>query len=82
MLVFSSIGVFIYTVCNGDLGQINTCRQVPLLEHLVAGQEEIESAARQARALAKEYQDRPKLQVFTLYAAQNMYVASVICLLF
>jgi hypothetical protein len=49
---------------------------------LVAGQEEIESAARQVRALAKEYQDRPKLQVFTLYAAQNMYVAYVICLHF
>jgi hypothetical protein len=49
---------------------------------LVAGQEEIETAARQARNLAKEYQDRPKLQVFTLYAAQNMYVANVIGLPF
>jgi len=38
----------------------------------LTGQEEIETAARQARNLAKEYQDRPKLQVFTLYAAQNI----------
>lgn len=37
----------------------------------LTGQEEIETAARQARQLAKEYPDRPRLMVVTLYAAQT-----------
>jgi len=37
----------------------------------LTGQEEIENICRQAKVLAKEYEDAPRLTVFTLYAAQS-----------
>eukprot|EP00088_Acartia_fossae_P055890 TRINITY_DN6499_c0_g1_i5.p1 TRINITY_DN6499_c0_g1~~TRINITY_DN6499_c0_g1_i5.p1 ORF type:complete len:681 (+),score=96.89 TRINITY_DN6499_c0_g1_i5:39-2081(+) len=40
----------------------------------LTGQEEIENTARQARLLAKEFHDRPRLIIVTLYAAQTSEV--------
>merc|ERR1719427_1678260 len=37
----------------------------------MTGQEEIENMARQIRTIAKEYQDRPRLEVVTLYASKT-----------
>merc|ERR1719167_773996 len=37
----------------------------------MTGQEEIENMARQIRAIAKEYPDRPRLEVVTLYASKT-----------
>jgi len=48
--------------------------EAPAQEDILAfmtGQDEIEAMARQVRALAKEYPERPRLEVFTLYAAKT-----------
>ena len=48
-------------------------QETPAREDILAfltGQEEIESMARQVRALAREYPDRPRMEVVTLYAAK------------
>lgn len=51
----------------------NIHKEAPAKEDILAfltGQEEIETMARQARAIAKEFPDRPRLEVITLYAAK------------
>merc|ERR1719228_1954225 len=48
--------------------------EAPSREDILAfmtGQDEIEALARQVRTLAKEYPDRPRLEVITLYAAKT-----------
>ena len=49
-------------------------KESPAQEDVLAfltGQEEIETMARSIRAIAKEFQDRPRLEVVTLYAAKT-----------
>jgi len=51
----------------------NIHKEAPAKEDILAfltGQEEIESMAKQVRNIAKEFSDRPKLDVVTLYAAK------------
>ena len=51
----------------------NIHQEAPAREDILAfltGQEEIENMARQVRLIAKEFPDRPKLDVITLYAAK------------
>ena len=51
----------------------NIHKEAPAQEDVLAfltGQEEIESMARQVRSIAKEFPDRPRLEVVTLYAAK------------